>query len=238
MSNSVIKNLLTKAFQAFKLRPLEGETSEASQSAFISELTHLQEAVRAVTGEDLSLEETVKSIPKSNQQPVTFVDIFENSMMTMMVIIMKPGSRIPLHDHPNMYGMIKVLAGQIRVQSYTLLDEPGKIMDHHTPKNTVLSALRMPETVLSKVSSPVTLAPEIRNVHEIECICGESADKNYAAFLDILSPPYPDADSCHYFRAEDHSQRTDGSGELRKCRLVQIECPKDYFTACSSVGPF
>lgn len=233
MANSVVKNLLTKAFQAFKLRPAEGETSDL----FISELTKLQESVKALTAEDLNLDDTVKSIPKSSQLPVTFVDIFENSLMTMMVIIMKPGSRIPLHDHPNMYGMIKVLAGQIRVQSYTLLDEPGKIIDDHNPKNTVMSALRMPESMLSKISSPVTLSPEIRNVHEIECICGEPGT-DYAAFLDILSPPYPDEESCHYFKAEDHVQRTEGREELRKCRLVQIECPKDYFTACASLGPF
>lgn len=234
MANSVVKSLLTKALQAFKLRPSE---LESSSETFISELTKLQESVQALTAEDLNLEETVRSIPKSDQLPVTFVDIFENPLLTMMVIIMKPGSRIPLHDHPNMYGMIKVLQGQFRIQSYTLLDEPGKIIDHHITKNTVISALRMPETVLTKISSPITLSPEIRNVHEIECICGESG-KDWAAFIDILSPPYQDADSCHYFKVEDHLLRGDGNSDLRKCRLVQIECPKDYFTACASIGPF
>lgn len=235
MASSVVKTLLTKALQAFKLRPQE---LESSSEAFIAELTKLQESVQVLTAEDLNLRDTIRSIPKSDQLPVTFVDIFENPLLTMMVIIMKPGSRIPLHDHPNMYGMIKVLEGQFRIQSYTLLDEPGKIIDHHAPKSSVVSALRMPESILSKVSSPITLSPEIRNVHEIECLCGEPGGEDWAAFIDILSPPYQDADACHYFKVDDHLLRGDANSDLRKCRLVQIECPKDYFTACASLGPF
>ena len=41
--------------------------------------------------------------------PVTYIDIVENNVLTMGVFVLKPGMRLPLHDHPQMYGLIKVL---------------------------------------------------------------------------------------------------------------------------------
>lgn len=54
-----------------------------------------------------------------HQAPVTYIEVFEDQHVSVGVFVLRDGAKIPLHDHPYMYGVLKVIYGKVRVQSYT-----------------------------------------------------------------------------------------------------------------------
>ena len=56
------------------------------------------------------------------ENPVISMGIFqvvENPVISMGIFIIREGERIPLHDHPNMHGVIKCLEGRLRILSFS-----------------------------------------------------------------------------------------------------------------------
>lgn len=39
--------------------------------------------------------------------PVYYIHIFENQFFTICIFVLKNGTRLPLHDHPHMTGILK-----------------------------------------------------------------------------------------------------------------------------------
>lgn len=71
---------------------------------------------------ELDLEEPPppSSAPRRRlRAPVTYIDVFENEDVSVGVFVLRNGATIPLHDHPYMYGVLKVIRGKVRIQSYT-----------------------------------------------------------------------------------------------------------------------
>ncbi|XP_071528075.1 regucalcin-like isoform X2 [Panulirus ornatus] len=52
------------------------------------------------------------------------MQIYEDNDVTICIFILKRGVRLPLHDHPGMYGLLKVVHGCVSVQSYSLIGNP------------------------------------------------------------------------------------------------------------------
>lgn len=93
------------------------------------------------------------------------------------VFILSPGSKLPLHDHPHMNGLLKVLAGNVKVSSLTL----SGIQEASLP---VITATDPIEIIVNDTSETCVLEPLRNNLHEIVSVGGP------AAFLDVLAPPY------------------------------------------------
>lgn len=103
---------------------------------------------------------------------------------------------MPLHDHPNMHGMLKCIsAGKLRVQSYSMdsaKDEPLNVLerlyalnpDERPPAKKYVHCKREPIVEIDETSPAAVLTPDQRNVHQITAVGGP------VAFFDILSPPY------------------------------------------------
>lgn len=51
--------------------------------------------------------------------PVTYIRVFENKSVSLGLFVLRNGSKIPFHDHPNMHGLLKVIYGKVKIQSYT-----------------------------------------------------------------------------------------------------------------------
>lgn len=54
-----------------------------------------------------------------HRAPVTYIGVFEDQHVSIGVFVLRNGAKIPLHDHPYMYGVLKVIYGKVRLQSYT-----------------------------------------------------------------------------------------------------------------------
>lgn len=114
-----------------------------------------------------------------------------------------------------MHGIIKCLAGQLKVTSFTRRTVPGQatLPERFMRSSTLMQKLLqgelflaeqlLPAKQVSTESGSCVLEPLTANIHTIESVGGP------AAFLDILAPPYnvepgpgagdPEERDCHYY---------------------------------------
>jgi len=151
------------------------------------------------------------------QAPVTYIPVTETHDISIGIFVIREGQHIPLHDHPDMHGIIKCLSGRLKITSYTKLPVtslPTNLPDRMQESTKIQEKLRCGELFLAEKLDPAgyispddpccVLKPDKANIHQIESVGGP------AAFLDILAPPYnidppPGAADtqerdCHYFR--------------------------------------
>nr|CAD7444711.1 unnamed protein product [Timema bartmani] len=207
---------------------------------FDESFAKLKALAEDVTAVDVKLDSSL--LNPSNQThrsqtvkpPVTYVEIYEDDTVTIGIFILRSGARLPLHDHPHMHGILKVISGRLKLQSYTLRNRSQSIGEKKSllsrvlrPKSVV--AEKHPEVIVDETSGACVLTPVEKNLHEIHSIDGP------AAFLDILSPPY-DSDvpetaerSCHYF--VEMPQSTDEEMlHNNMTRLYQVRSPSDFWS--------
>ncbi|CAL1600197.1 unnamed protein product [Knipowitschia caucasica] len=192
---------------------------------------HLISLVTALRATDLKLVPRKSSRPEEGAQspPVTYMHICETPEFSMGVFLLRAGSSIPLHDHPGMNGMIKVLYGKLNVRCFDKLDSDGTTppeFDPALPPSQVPSLCRSTLRCVSEYSAdsaPCLLTPQRDNLHQIEALGGP------AAFLDILAPPYdPDNNrDCHYYRVLQPS--APGSESPEETWLLEIPQPEDFW---------
>lgn len=166
---------------------------------------------------DLGFDRTVKMLiwNKPNKAPCTYIEVFQNTSINMSIFVLKPGFKMPLHDHPHMHGLLKVISGAVHITSYSEhpLKEVMKAVDSATRAKIEAKRLArgehkrrklFAEITTSKVcrdnSSTCVLTPTVSNYHEIQAL------DTPAAFFDILSPPYDTLlqgigpRRCHYYK--------------------------------------
>ncbi|XP_066476907.1 2-aminoethanethiol dioxygenase [Tiliqua scincoides] len=179
---------------------------------FGEELQRLRQLLGEVRAEDLRLAPRGPSaVPGPLQPPVSYMHICETEAFSMGVFVLRAGARIPLHDHPGMNGLLKVLYGQLRI---ACLDAPLADADGHGsaagegaagpgpppgPSPRRHRALLRSQQLYTPASPPCLLSPHTDNLHQIDAVDGP------AAFLDILAPPYDPEHGrdCHYYRPLD-----------------------------------
>ena len=100
---------------------------------FKANLRELKQLMTGLKSSDLGLEhsETIKGISgrrsplsglfrrTANEAPVTYIKVLEDIDVSIGIFIVKAGSRLPLHNHPNMYGLLKVVYGMVDVKIYS-----------------------------------------------------------------------------------------------------------------------
>ena len=131
----------------------------------------------------------------------TYLGIVEHADFAIAAFVLAPHAKIPLHDHPGMTVLSKVVRGSLRVTSFDV-GADGKA--------------RRSISLMTSADGPAALFPSVDNVHEFQAGAGG------ACVLDVIVPPY-DEDSgraCHYFEAV-----VIGDGVFR---LREIPEPADF----------
>ncbi|NXP35390.1 AEDO dioxygenase, partial [Leiothrix lutea] len=178
--------------------------------AFGENLHRLQQLLDEVRAEDLHLAPRGPSAAAAASggppwagvvPPVSYMHICETESFSMGVFLLRSGACIPLHDHPGMNGMLKVLYGTLRIACMDTLP-PGAAASAAAPpppaagSGPCLRALFRSRQHYTPASPPCLLSPHTDNLHQIDAVDGP------AAFLDILAPPYDPQHGrdCHYYR--------------------------------------
>ncbi|XP_007255178.3 2-aminoethanethiol (cysteamine) dioxygenase a [Astyanax mexicanus] len=232
--SSLIQQIANKANLAYK------SCSPADSKDFSARRSELSALLAELRAADLNISPPKKSSNSgsgSSAAPVTYMHICETDAFSMGVFLLRSGCSIPLHDHPDMHGMLKVLYGKVRIRCFDKLERPqnagvsedggggpSQPQSSQSPSqeaSPVWQAELRSTSEFTEHSSPCLLTPLRDNLHQIEAIEGP------AAFLDILAPPYdPDEGrDCHYYRVI-HTERNSKEEEVEEEMLLLLEIPQ------------
>lgn len=223
---SLLENLFRLATQTFTTNPI----SEPNCTRLIDACSHLK-------AEQVPFDQKkYEPIYASAQVTGGYMSLFETDSISMGIFSVRAGNRLPLHDHREMYGLIRVLTGQIEVQSYSLCAEqpvePDRSLLHQlsdpAEADLLLCAIVHEPVVLNADRTDVAmLTPHERNFHEIRAI--PSSAGFGAAFLDILSPPYSNQRDCNYFQVIGKQHCAQLGSEI--AWILPLDCaPADFAT--------
>ena len=226
---------------------------KSTPEEFKSNLGQLKQIVNNLKYCDLGLEKSKSIIDPDNQEaPVTYINVLKHTDVSIGIFIIKSGSRIPLHNHPNMHGLLKIVYGTVDIKEYTKC-KPDSVKDTEFPaflqenphlnlkeRGFCFPADKIVCTSVKSSCDAIVLSPDENNYHEIHTV-GEGP----AAFFDILAPPYlplsslglvDDLESsedeprdCNFF--EEHIFKPSPSTSTNPSNPVwlrMIKCPADY----------
>lgn len=221
----LMRDIVLSARKAFSTSM--GEQLEEGLLGLRSLLACLQASDVGITPADLLFPRRLFS----SKTAVKFMNIYEESAFTVTAFIVPRVQRIPLHDHPDMNGLIRCVAGRIRVTSYSRLPMdrsyvlPAAVAARvsSSEASRLIPCLRLPDVGAGAEGDDVlSLTPERGNIHEIW------SESEASAFVDVLGPPYSDETDCHYFKVVGSS--VDCSSKQEISWLLQEHPPSSYFT--------
>jgi len=140
----------------------------------------------------------------ASSQSVRYLPVGEEGgLWTCGCFAIPPNGIIPLHDHPGMTGVIRVLEGSVDIESFDKCEE-----------NSYLARSRGTRTF--KSPSTVCLGPQDANIHQIKA--GETG----AVFLDCLMPDYDDDSgrSCNFYMVDNDPTSTPSQPEVSSSASV------------------
>jgi len=172
-------------------------------------LERLREAVHSVSLEELGLEN--RSL-KEKKKDIEYMHLYEDANVSMGIFCLPKNSTIPLHNHPGMSVVSRVLYGDLHVTSFDWDD--GDDMIAKPVYNGMMDGGK---------STHVLLPNSDGNLHQFTA-------HSDCAILDVLCPPYSPQDGrdCTYYRIQ--SVRPDGCVELgewnpKDFRIVTVTYP-------------
>ncbi|XP_013878471.1 2-aminoethanethiol (cysteamine) dioxygenase b [Austrofundulus limnaeus] len=231
---SIVQRIARQALVTFRSPPGPGE--EAAKS-FLENLNKLKSLTTEVRAADLKLVprraegSSSRALPYHHGvPPVTYMHICETDQFSMGVFLLKTGASIPLHDHPGMHGVLKVLYGKVRISCFDRLERScGSAPPHPTVPAAQTGSLR--RSVLrstaefTEESGPCVLSPDRDNLHQIDAVDGPTA------FMDILAPPYDpdDGRDCHYYKAVTEAELKASEQKEKEVWLMEISQPPNFW---------
>jgi len=201
-----------------------------NNDTFPYNLDKLLALTNSVTAKDLGISAHFDKITHDDDSiyipaPVAHINIHEGQHFTFGIFIIRKGKSLPLHDHPGMSGICKVLWGKVKIKSYQLPSSHG---DNVTSQSAFLVDA-LPEVTADSSSECIVLNQRYGNYHSISSLDGD------AAIFDILAPPYSESRDCNYYRELQHSTKKEetSSASVRQCWLLKIPQPRDFY--CDSL---
>ncbi|XP_061913829.1 2-aminoethanethiol (cysteamine) dioxygenase b [Entelurus aequoreus] len=214
MMTSIVQRIARQALVTFRSLPGLGAQAAKCFAENHDKLHGLMSEVRAA---DLKLAPPAAPPPRG-APPVTYMHICETEHFSMGVFLLKSGACIPLHDHPGMHGLLRVMYGKVRISCYDRLESSSP-----PPGGALRRCLPRSRGEYTQDSEPCLLAPERDNLHQIDAVDGP------AAFVDILAPPYDpdDGRDCHYYRVLPEAEL--GDPQSREVWLMEISQPVSFW---------
>jgi cysteamine dioxygenase len=147
------------------------------------ELNRLLSFIRQLNADNLELSERCQSMDRSTGWD--FEDLYTSDRIFMKLLMIPKGKKIPLHDHPEMSAIVKMIWGSMQITCYDwVLEYPYTGL-----------ARMIQDTSVDGASEPDLLLPRWKNLHTMQAL-------EDCAFIDIFSPHYYDDENrkCTYYK--------------------------------------
>ena len=147
--------------------------------------------------------------------PVGYYHVYKDPSLSMGIFVIPAGGSIPLHDHPGMTVLSKLLFGSLRVTAYDMPDGGQGSSPPRLPwPGQRARPLRVGPAVSTEVSAPcatLRLEPHKGNIHQFNAL-------QDTAIFDGLPPPYDDfaGRACHYYELGQPDPADPASAELHE----------------------
>ncbi|XP_026211862.1 2-aminoethanethiol (cysteamine) dioxygenase b [Anabas testudineus] len=232
---SIVQRVARQALVTFRSPP---RVNDEAAKAFLENHSKLRSLMTEVRAADLKLvprraDGSSAGVPSAlpyhhGAPPVTYMHICETDQFSMGVFLLKSGASIPLHDHPGMHGMLKVMYGKVRISCFDRLERPAGGAQAAAHMGSVRRSVLRSTGEFTEESEPCVLSPDRDNLHQIDAVDGPTA------FMDILAPPYDpdDGRDCHYYRVvPDAEVKNTDQAELKEKEvwLMEISQPPDFW---------
>eukprot|EP01038_Epipyxis_sp_PR26KG_P008316 gene8316-11250_t len=138
---------------------------------------------------------------KNNKRFSACMNIISRKEYQIAVFLLKRGCFLPLHDHPSMTVLTKIVAGELRLRSYSKKNNNNQSSGIFSSR---IEAIDEGEFVKNETSRGWTLTATDKNYHEIVAM-------EDSVMLDVFLPPY-DSNldrECNYYRVENISSSSD-----------------------------
>ena len=132
-----------------------------------------------------ALKEAFRFIPEENKR-WGWHSLIHTPFLRLGLISLNPGFSVPLHDHPNTYGVLKVVSGRVRIRQYQFATNTGR-------DDNLVSLERVSDSVLVKGKSSA-FTPSFQNLHELESLSYRTVA------LSMLVNPYRPQDRSWYYQ--------------------------------------
>ncbi|XP_076104835.1 2-aminoethanethiol dioxygenase-like [Mytilus galloprovincialis] len=195
----MVSNIQKVAQTAYRLfSRICGNSDVLLSSQNVGLLTSMMNTIK-----DKDVNFDMSKISLESETPVSYIDIYEDPVMTMAIFIIRDGCKIPLHDHPGMYGFCKVIHGSARMKSFSdpqnfVGNPPENIASKIRPylRQSIKPVILEEESIFSSDDNCCVVTPNHGTYHELVAVNGP------VAFLDILAPSYDHASGariCQYY---------------------------------------
>ena len=124
------------AWKAYDLFSAPSSYQRLDNPVFSGKLRDLMDVFSHVQLSDLKYDEAKLNKLKKESDDIWYMSIVDHeedkmleggeednhtpaAVMTIAAFFLKPGAFLPIHDHPKMYAVMKVLRGTVKIQSYS-----------------------------------------------------------------------------------------------------------------------
>lgn len=155
--------------------------------------------------------------------PISYLHIYECEDFSMGIFCLPTSAVIPLHNHPGMTVLSKLLYGSMHVKAYDWVD--------HSDRSQPRIAKLVVDRVMSAPCESAVLYPTSGgNMHAFTAVTS-------CAVLDVLAPPYSSEDGrhCTYYRdfpypsrAGPYFENENADGEQDLACLEEFQPPDDF----------
>jgi len=166
------------------------EQTFASEVSKPWELNRLLAFIRQLDVDNLELRQRCEGMNRGGGWD--FENLYEGKNLYIKLLIIPEGSQIPLHDHPQMSGIIKLIWGSMHITCYDWVQE--------APFSGL--ARKIQDTAVDGGNEPNILLPQWKNLHTMRAL-------EDCAFVDIFSPHYYDDENrkCTYYEVQQQVQK-------------------------------
>ncbi|CAG9539644.1 unnamed protein product [Cercopithifilaria johnstoni] len=198
----------------------DSDNAYAAETEMLSERAHRLVSTLTLDMLDVVLPDRLGLA--SMTAPMYYVDIYESEHIHACLFGFKSCDFLfPLHDHPDMYGFVKVLRGALAINSYTELSHDERETLQWTKSNALSSSVTIArfEGTSNRWHSDdcVHLGPKFGNIHSLAPL------EDGTAFFDLLMPGYREK-PCTYFKNIIQNPKL-----KQTCLLQKIGEPEDYY---------